>query len=1109
MKFKLAQSPDSQQSARLIREMSRDSNRSDWMSELSAEGFSKIEATISSTLGINPRLSSHRNQMCDSAENHGPSPSRSPDPSAVDAMMVNLFPDFTQGLLVTDDEHDTTELGRGVEKSSKDFTLTLPRDTGKDGVTSAKTYKIDPQLMSTPPSRPLFAAKKYKKTDGAGVGTVRTDAQLRRALSSQKEKNTPIVPLAKDVDYGSGGSRNGSGEPRRTLSGMHARVSDEDDGSMISDGRPANATLAVRKTRFGRSKDTEASTATSELPYESAPTGAFPGEIAHGSDAGGQRPTETLLSNQLQNNPTQDSFPLSELAPLSDICSGLNRDGSPVLARHGRSRSSRFVSATGSQVGSKGEPGHAGVDDMVVLDIEKDILRSLNFLQDRVASLEHREADGERMMQDLKQENVTLKAGMTEKERRRRADSALGSMDGGSEDGNMMARGQGKWAVQQNRLESTITTIQGNLRTANARASILESTNKLLKQDRDSAVSQLRVAYETSEELKEENEMLQKESHDLKSQLAQLQEFCQMQAQQWAKKEAGLLVKIQKGEVAVKEIREMTRDDRNMRQHDEASQKPHNVSSEKGKSRARSNEENNYARVADRVQNELQKAKADVINGPRPSFGSRPLRSTSELRQNAKSKAMISLERFLDANPDTTKDLYARFLDTNNYDELPQDVFGRSNNRLREVVNEGEPGEEATGSYPDCTQDITLLTLLEVYYPTVFDSSHNLICCDQHDDVSDLRMTLEEERAARKQQGAVNGRMYGEEDTVQSAMSTKAPSLGTAPGLPPKSSTKNLTGRTSIKASGSSEQQNVPGHTTKKTAYVKDSANHQRCQSENSVIIKKGNTRRRQSADEMTSAFILPDITLQKVPLQGPEQPKLSAAAQRVVDNLAQHEGRNCTICQRIIIHGEDHTHSETTKQTVQVPKPIPVSERMPETCPYEDGPTIRPSQPPGIALATVMKGLQDELSHLKMKSAQYQTLYYKHDASLSKRQRKATLKKIETLLDATDNKADQIYALYDVLEGQKGAGQEISQEEVEVTLQSIGIDISAIGSTGDHDAVPKAKAKAPSKSRPEAAQYNDVDSDDDNLPWEGVEDTAEMARGGRDGAVSRRGWAS
>jgi len=148
----------------------------------------------------------------------------------------------------------------------------------------------------------------------------------------------------------------------------------------------------------------------------------------------------------------------------------------------------------------------------------------------------------------------------------------------------------------------------------------------------------------------------------------------------------------------------------------------------------------------------------------------------------------------------------------------------------------------------------------------------------------------------------------------------------------------------------------------------------------------------------------------------------------------------------------------------------------------------MRPSVAPALALATVMKGLEDELAHLKIELAQYQAIYNKHDASLSMRKRKAVKSRIERLLKAIDIKADQIYALYDVLEGQKESGQELSEKEVEVTLMDIGIDIDNLR-----------------KEKPEK-EPEDQDSGEDSeldLPWEGIEDTI----GSTSVSGRRRSW--
>jgi hypothetical protein len=114
----------------------------------------------------------------------------------------------------------------------------------------------------------------------------------------------------------------------------------------------------------------------------------------------------------------------------------------------------------------------------------------------------------------------------------------------------------------------------------------------------------------------------------------------------------------------------------------------------------------------------------------------------------------------------------------------------------------------------------------------------------------------------------------------------------------------------------------------------------------------------------MTSAFIVPDITIRGLPTETEAEPILSAAAQHVLDGLTQHDGQNCTVCRRIASH--DHG-KEKAKESLKVPRPIPVSERMPQAGEWNEEPTVRPAQPPAIALALVMKGLEDELSHLKM----------------------------------------------------------------------------------------------------------------------------------------------
>ena len=78
------------------------------------------------------------------------------------------------------------------------------------------------------------------------------------------------------------------------------------------------------------------------------------------------------------------------------------------------------------------------------------------------------------------------------------------------------------------------------------------------------------------------------------------------------------------------------------------------------------------------------------------------------------------------------------------------------------------------------------------------------------------------------------------------------------------------------------------------------------------------------------------------------------------------------------------------------------------------------------------------------MQLSQQEALYNQHDPALSKHKRKIVYARIQKLLVAIEARMDQIYALYDVLEGQKTSGQMMKEEEVEVTLQNLGIDLAA-----------------------------------------------------------------
>ena len=369
-----------------------------------------------------------------------------------------------------------------------------------------------------------------------------------------------------------------------------------------------------------------------------------------------------------------------------------------------------------------------------------------------------------------------------------------------------------------------------------------------------------------------------------------------------------------------------------------------------------------------------------------------------------------------------------------------------------------------------------------------------MLTITQEREIAQLRKTLEEERLARKQRLANPTKEHTATHTANETLNTTRQSSSKAP-APRKSSLKEsskvtIARPTSAAGDVTAASKASAPETDTNLSVPKE---RQRRHSDHAASVASPR-RRRRDVEEMTSAFILPDITIQHADLAAQNPSKLPEPTQRALDSLAQHNGKNCTVCQRVIPHDGTCDHTET----VQIPKPVPVSERMPEPSVYNEEPTLRPAQSPPLALATVLKSLEDELSHLKMQLATYQGAYNKLDASLGKRQRKTLGEKIEKLLKDVDMKADQIYALYDVLEGQRQDGHEMTEQEMEQTLQSIGIE----NNNPDPPADVTATTDKSSRKNVGAGAETDDDEDEGELPWEGIESTMDVT--GRTGGSRR-----
>ncbi|EGS19033.1 uncharacterized protein CTHT_0056550 [Thermochaetoides thermophila DSM 1495] len=188
----------------------------------------------------------------------------------------------------------------------------------------------------------------------------------------------------------------------------------------------------------------------------------------------------------------------------------------------------------------------------------------------------------------------------------------------------------------------------------------------------------------------------------------------------------------------------------------------------------------------------------------------------------------------------------------------------------------------------------------------------------------------------------------------------------------------------------------------------------------------------------------------------------------QVLDSLCKHNSTNCNICLRIaavpnaaisvpdgskpaepLLTAEDISRG---KKTVTASKPIPpsalnnansvITNTVPQTpnrpVPLpEDQPTIRPSMPPGEALAVLIKETRDEIDHLQMRLRSLNEKYFAMDKAVGMRERRKLMGDIQRLQAELEAKSGHLYRLYDVLEGQREAGQEMRRDEVEVTVLS------------------------------------------------------------------------
>ncbi|KAL8905945.1 MAG: hypothetical protein Q9207_002326 [Kuettlingeria erythrocarpa] len=201
------------------------------------------------------------------------------------------------------------------------------------------------------------------------------------------------------------------------------------------------------------------------------------------------------------------------------------------------------------------------------------------------------------------------------------------------------------------------------------------------------------------------------------------------------------------------------------------------------------------------------------------------------------------------------------------------------------------------------------------------------------------------------------------------------------------------------------------------------------------------------SQNELTSGFIVPDITFDQRDIMGSQAPlPLPAYISPHPQVDQKNEVRDGTERSDNLNYAPIQEFGQPAHQAAEPRELPPISDEELDLTIGDEEPTVRPSQSPDDALATVLDSLYAENAALQAEKGRYETSYNRLDVSISRRQRNRLAEKCQSLLEACQAKADQIYNLRDVVEGRK---QPFTQQQVDDTLHSLGLNIPFEGFSG------------------------------------------------------------
>ena len=579
---------------------------------------------------------------------------------------------------------------------------------------------------------------------------------------------------------------------------------------------------------------------------------------------------------------------------------------------------------------------HRAVNALSVPQDEQAIFASLQVLGDRVAQLELEKSEAQKHVEEYQHEVIELR----EQLGGQRPDSGIGSED---DDTAQLARSD------KARLQAKITAAEERLHRSERKLSVSEITVTRVSKERDHLIQQLATAFFTNEELEKENESFRSsiddvlaENDNLKARLQDLEERNANLRDELEDRRSTRPREAIRRRSGSKVRHEDIADGLTINSTVRSRRQSQDVFEDlRGRNSSQLNDTAQQS-LASRVQHEIQKQRAAALSTARDSHnGGESTRPRSRSRSRSQHKTRPSM-----MNEDTTRSRRA------------SSTAGRRDRWFTaEATNQSQQSSRYVQKFEE---DLTQLTDIDPI------------------DVANLRRKLEDEMRARHSKQPVRAQSEANlttrsatQHSITRKSSLRDVTAGAIDGIVPNDHTKTVR----VQSPHTADEISHSGH------------------DDMSSFSNMSRRRRRSSAGEgLTSAFIIPDITVAGDP----------------------------------------------------VSMPVPVTNR-PAYNPDASNMTVRPSQSPVLALSTVIKHLEDEIAQLKAKRDIENKAYTAHDPALGKRARLACVDRIDSLTKEIEKRSDQVYALYDVLEAHK---DEVVQNKQAATADDAG-DESELGFEG------------------------------------------------------------